>query len=157
MATLISYTLLDNDGDRNTVPIFVQDGLTLAQYSEFAIDFGTLLDAVTASKIDAVNLTINVPLDGGWSSSPGATAENQMGGLFNFSTDGRFTHSIRIPGLTSASFNGKEVVVSGPTSTLVDAITDGLTVTGPVDILPQNGHDEDLVSLNTATKSHRRK
>lgn len=155
--TMISFTLRDSDGDPNTVPIFVQSGLTLAQYTSFSDAAVALLDAVTGAKVESANLTIGIALPGGLKASAVANSENQLGALFSLNTPARYKHGLRVPAWLPALFAGKEVDLEGAgVAAFVNMLTAGLDI-GGTQVTPRDGYDNDLVSVATATKSHRRK
>lgn len=155
--TMLSFSVEDSDGDSNTVPLFVQSGLTLAQYTSFAQAVAPILDAVTGAKMTGINVTMGIALPAGLKAAAVDGIENQKGGLFTFNTPARYKHSIRVPAFLASLFSGKNVDLEGAgVPALVNMFTGGLDV-GGTQVTPRDGYDNDLVSLSTATKSHRRK
>lgn len=155
LVNIVSFSLTDSDGDSNTVPFYIDTGLTIAEYQAFVDDIAPKLDAVTGSVIDAVTLTINLSVPGGVKGSAVAGIENQRGGNFSFSAaNSRYKHSTRIPGITDDHFAGKSVKVgdAGDVDALVTAILTGVTPA-----IPRDRQGNDLTGLATAVKTFRRK
>lgn len=153
----VTFSLEDSDGDNNTIVLHVDSGLTLAQYTEFAQEAAPIIDAITGSKVEAISLTLNIALPGGLKAGATAGIENQKGGNFLFSTTARYKHAIRVPGMLPTLFAGKAVDLEGAgVAAFVNMCTGGLDASG-TQVIPRDGYGNDLVSLATATKSHRRK
>lgn len=145
--TLVSFSLTDSDGETSSLPIFVQSGLTLAQYETFVSNAAPLIDAVTGCKLNSASITIYPTLPNGLKASPAAGVENQRGANFLFNTGARYRHSIRVPGWLAFSGQTVNLEAAG-----VGAFIDML-VTGLAPVTPRDGYDNDLVSLARAVKS----
>lgn len=158
----ISYSLLDADGDTDTLAIKVKaENHTIAQIQEAAQDFAVKLDAVTGSQITDISVTLSASLPGGLKGAPEANIENQMGATLSFTLDNSpYRDSIRIPGVLPALFAGKELITTqgAAVDQLVDMITTGITVTtgGGAVVEPANRFEFEYAALASATKSFRK-
>lgn len=160
MANIISFSIQDTDGDTNSVPLYVDEELTLAQYTGFGQAAAPIIQTVTGGKVTGITLQLNIALPGAMSNDPVRPAggyENQRGALFSFTTTSRYKHSVRIPAAFDDVFAGKDVNQAAPgVPALINMLTGGLDVDG-FQVIPRDRYGNDLVALATATKSHRRK
>ena len=155
--TLISFTLLDDDGDTSTVPVHVQDGETFDNYELGAVALAELIDAITGCQVTSINLNVGIDLPGTIKANPVANIETQKGANFLFGTEGRYNHGIRVPGLLPTLFVQDAVnLADGDVTAFTDAIVDG---TGALlgELVPHNGHEEDLTSIIRGVKSFRKR
>lgn len=154
-----SFTLRDSDGDTTTEVIHVPDGsATLVELETFGQMAGDLLDAISDGVLDRVVLTVSIPLSGNGKVSPVQFSEVQKGGLFGFSALGtNYRHSVRVPAMTPALFAGNAVdTADADVAAFVTAMETGINVGGKI-LLPCDKYGNDVQSLISARKSHRRK
>lgn len=153
---LLSVSVQDDDGDTNSIPIYLDDTFTLAQYTGFADAALPIIDAVVGSQIVGCSLTLQIPLVAGLDAAPAQYIENQKGALFSLRTTARYKHGVRLPGFLPELFSGDEVNLTGAgVPGLVNMLTGGLDV-GGTQIIPRDGYGNDLVSVATARKSFRK-
>lgn len=155
LVNIVSFSFTDSDGDSNTVPFYMDTGLTIAEYQAFVTSMAPTLDALTGSLIDGAALTINLSLPGGLKTEPAAGIENQRGGNFSFvAANSRYKHSLRVPGIADEHFSGKAVNTgdAGDVDAFVTAVLTGVTPA-----IPRDRQGNDLTSLAAAVKTFRRK
>lgn len=156
--SLVSFTIQDEIGKKAQIPVFLIPGLTISQYTEFVAAHAANIDLICGGQIVAATLQLDLALPAGLKASAVNGSRVAVGGLFNFLTPGRFTHSVRIPAL------GEPLVTSGggintadaDVADWIDDLVTGVAVTGG-SALPTNGHSEDLASFSSGKYSVRRK
>lgn len=155
---LFSVQVQDDDGDVDTIPVYMQQGAkTLADLTAFADELALAVDGLTDGQVTGISITINKSLPAGLASAPVANSEVQKGGLFKFKATGTpYTHSVRIPAMNPNLFVGDNV---DETDTNVIAFLN-LMIVGitPYSILcnPSNKYEMDLASHVVAVKSFRK-
>jgi len=98
-ALQIVFSFIDDKGKRASTAINVPTGLTFAGAIEFAQDVAVLINNVTTCAVTAANITQPVDISGlGLAPSPGATADVEEKGVFQYTTAGGFKTSVAIPG-----------------------------------------------------------
>jgi hypothetical protein len=104
----INYRLQDDESDTKfaTIPIYVPTGFTLAQYQTFADAQAPLIDAITGSKIAAIDLSVALTPVGGLKATPVTDTVNERGGLIGMETAGQFNDSVRIPNILWSIMTG---------------------------------------------------
>lgn len=153
LVNIISFSVRDSDGDSASIPIYVDTGMTIAEYQAFVTFFAPLLDSVLGSQIDSSTLTLNMTLPGGLKTEPVANIENQKGGNLSFmAANSRYKHSTRLPGLLPANFSGKSVLTTGDMDTLIQGI-----IAGDATVIPRDRQGNDLTALASAVKTFRRR
>jgi hypothetical protein len=149
---LISISLVDINGNRATVPIFVPSGesvLALQTYMEAAT---TALDDVTAAKIDSASVTLSLNLPAGLKAA--ATAGHFINQGANFAFDAANTpyrHTIRVPAILETLLNGEQV---DTTDAAVIAWRDNI-LNGVGAVVPSDRYANDLVALLQALLTFR--
>lgn len=157
----ISYSILDGDGDVDTVAVkVIAASHTIAQVQEAAQDLAALIDPIIDGKITGIAITLEASLPGGLKASPVAGSENQRGALFSFNLDGSpYRYSVRLPAFKESLFAGKSVdVEDADVDAFVDAMTGGIAVDagGGATVEPANPFEFELASLANAVKSFRK-
>lgn len=153
------FSLQDADGDVSSVEIKVPAGAeTLAHLTEFGQEMAALIDGCVDAKITEIRLVSTIALPVGLKPNPVPNCEVQKGALFLFNATGsEYKHSIRFPAWTPSKFTGKEVnQVAVNVPELIAGLLTGVDCSGTV-LSPSDKHENDLVSLVSAKKSHRRK
>lgn len=147
----LTYTFRDNDGKESTTQAYLP-GATLPVD---AVAYANSLRALLATLTDAVIVGQNVII-GSYEDSipaiPSSDVENK--GLFTLNSANGLASSITVPSVLESVLqpNNQDIDQSnGAVSTLIDALTLGLTGTQPV-----NASGADLVSVKNAYKQNRR-
>lgn len=156
--SLISWTIRDADGDKDTVTMYFDGtGKDIADYQSYVTVVTPLIEAVVDGVIESASVSVGVTLPGGGKTDPVAGSEVQKGGLLQFSATGTpYTHSIRIPSMKPSLFSGDSVVTgTPPVSTLVTAIVDGDSTSGTL-VNPTNKYAMDISGLKAGAKSFRK-
>lgn len=154
LVNIISFSLLDDDGDTNSVPFYVDTGHTIGDYQLFVDSMAPALDDITGALITGASLTVNLTLPGPLKAAPVANSENQRGGNFSYlAANSRYKHSTRVPALLDTKFSGKSVNTTDPD--VQTFLTTMLTGVAPV--IPRDRQGNDLTSLSAAVKAFRRK
>jgi hypothetical protein len=149
----VSITLRDRAGDRSSIYIPFPATTTVAQMSSFAEAFVVALDPVTDSVIEQLGISLKLGLPAGLKTIPGNQL-NQVGALFNFDLNAtRYTHSIRVPAIRITKLSGDSINL---TDTEVQALINVLT-SGSGGALPSDRFGNDILALNSASMSYRRR
>lgn len=153
LVNIVSFSVRDSDGDTNSIPIYVDTGLTVAEYQAMVTAFAPLLDTIVGSVLESASLTIDMNLPAGLKTDPVANIENQKGANLSFSAaNSRYKHGMRIPGLLPTLFSGKSVNTGdADVAAFVQAI-----LNGEATAVPRDRQGNDLTGLVTAVKSFRK-
>jgi len=156
--TIISYSVLDENGDPDSIPIYVAYDAATETVSALlgaAAAFGGLIDAVTGAKIKEFNVTINALPDPSWKTTVAADIDNQKSLLLNFNVDdSKYPQELVIPAVKGSLIgtDGKPILTSGGA---IDALADAI-VAGSGAVFPNNKFLIDLVSLRDAAVTFRK-
>lgn len=153
---ILTYSILDADGNRQSLPVY-------GQFDETTVTLSALLAylAVTASDLDAVtdgqivyqSLTISPPLPGGLKSSPVAGSNVQETGLISFSTaTPNRSYGQDIPAFIQAGFDGMNIVLS---NAAVETWTDRMVNSGTT-IIPTSNFWSTLEGVLRGRKTFRK-
>lgn len=126
----ITWRLRDDDSDSQLapLPLHVVTGLTLAQYQAYADVFTPLIDAVTESKIDSIDLSLALSIAGTPKASAVAGSQNERGGLLTMSTPLPKKYGVRIPAILHSIMSGSSFATEGgDIGALVTALTSAQT------------------------------
>ncbi len=150
--TLISYTVLDADGDKGDVHVFVPAARTQAEIAAYNTNFAAALDAVIGGQIVSGSYTIELTLPGTIKSAPLALSERQLGALLSFDNPSRYNWGLYVPTWKPALFSGNDVDLAGVgVATFIANY-----VTGDGTVFPTNGYAFDLTALSKSRKAHRK-
>lgn len=139
MATIIAFRLDDSENDTKnaTFPLYLPDGLTLAQYQAVADAFIPLIEAVTDAGIVGIDMTVALSTAAVTQGSPVAGSYNERGGLISFDTTGTRRESVRIPAIKTTimsgdSFDLAQTDIDALVTALTDGVSDGVGTTSPL-------------------------
>lgn len=160
MPSVISIQLAEAaaGGDVVTVPLYVPNNLTLAQYTAFADEAATRIGAASDLTVTGATLQLNIELTGPFAAAD-EDADGDIGVLVQMSTENARTYSTRIPGILNGRFAGKSLPRGAdgtPVSDLVDLFEDGFDVGGGTIVKPTTPDGIALVALKGLTKSTRK-
>lgn len=158
MANLITFQLVDGEGDRSTIPVFYEEALTVAQYTAVAAAMADVIDDVTGLVVTGAELTIGLDLSA--ATLKGAVTDaydDSRGALFTFDTSGRYAYSVRVPGIRQTEMPGKEPATGAgtPGRALIDAFLTGLS-DGAVTRVPLTGDGLSITAFRRGAKSSRK-
>jgi len=158
LTDVITISIVDNDGDRRSLPIYMPTGLTLAQLNDGAAQIAAQVDAVIDGQIIEMSVTHNVTLPGGLKAGPVAFCEVQKGALFSFFAAGtNRTYSTYIPTFRPDLFINDDVDSSdADVSVLETNYLDGWGLTGGGTLAPSDEYGNDLTFLKKAVKTFRK-
>jgi len=141
---LISVSLVDENGNRGHVHIYVPTGMTLAQLQAFADAALPDIDAVSGAKIDSVQVTKQLTLVAGLKASATAGHPIQQGANVSFDAlNTAYRHTIRIPAVLESLCTGDVFnVASGAGATFATQIT-----TGDGTVSPSDRYGNDLTAV----------
>lgn len=142
---LVSTRVRDDGGKTGTVKVFIPDSFTLAQAEAWALAMIEELDAVTAAKIEAVSIRLNVDISGATlKATPIADRPIQMGVNIGFAAAGTaYRHTVHIPSVDMGLVDAGVFQVTDP---LVVDWTNMLT-TGDGTVTPSDEYENDLTSV----------
>jgi hypothetical protein len=144
----MSWTIRDIRNKRASISVWVQDGLTLAQYLGFLDAFGTLIDTATLAVIESQRLQFVPANNVAWSTVPSPTVFNVTGCNFLFDTDGEHGFTFHLPAISESLVNGDLVTVTGnpPMEAIRDAILNGIDISGTV-VLPRDPNNAAITTF----------
>lgn len=150
---ILSFGIVDADGDKKTLPVYIPSGLTLAQMQTFADDLAPKLHAVIDGEITDITATFSLSIAAGAAGAAVAGSEVQKGVLLDFvAADTQYVHGVYVPTWKNANFSGNEINLAG---TGVSAFIAEFT-TGATPALPSDRYGNDLTSLKKGTKRFRK-
>jgi hypothetical protein len=144
----------ETDSPDATIPIYLSEGLTLAQVQTYADAILPEIDAVTESQIVEATVTFNLTLVGGLKSVPVAASFNERGGLITFTTTGPRADSVRIPAILHSIMGGDSFSLED--TDIAALITRLLTATTAATIRPRTSQDYQFSAARSGKKSLRR-
>lgn len=158
-AIIVSYSIVDADGDRASMPIyglFDDSTATLSSIVAWAAARAAQIDAILDGQIVAENLTIYPTLPGGLKTSPNAGSDVEKTALFTWGLGGiAASHSqgMDIPAFLPSKFVGDAV---NTVDTAVAAFVTGILP--PFGTVTPTNEDwsSGLYSLRKAVKSFRK-
>jgi len=153
MANIVSFSVTDFWGKTVSVPIYVTEDLTDAQYQAFVDSMGLLIDACVDGKMTGVSLTrrLSVPSGVKGAAIEGATA--RQGGNFAFdAADTPYRHTVHLPTIKDSFVDGEDIDITGDTQSFVNAVAAGVDPCFPTD-----KYDNDLNTLINALVSFRKR
>jgi len=153
----INFRLQDSETDvkRATLPVYVPNNRTLAEYQSFATGFCAFLDAVTGAKIVGIDMVLALTLVGATIKAvPVAGSLNERGGIVGMDTSGQFNDSFRIPAILPSIMSGDSFSLAAPG---IPALINSF-VTGDGIVIPKNRDGFDWLTPGLyGVKSFRRK
>lgn len=156
--TLVSFTIRDADGDKDTVAIYIPTGsLDIADFQGFVNTVAPLVDNISDGVVESAHITVGASLPGGLATDPVAGCEVEKGGLFQLAANGtNYTHSVRVPALTPSKFSGDAInLVDGDIAAFTAILTNGTTPNASL-VSPSNKYEMDLTSVKSGVKSFRK-
>lgn len=148
----ISYSLLDDDGQRGSVQIFVPTGSTLAALQTFSDSMSNVIDDITAATIQSATVTKALTLPGTLKANAIAGHYIQHGANFGFdAANTPYRHTVRIPAILESLLTGETVITdAGVGQAFVTGMTGGFGADTPSD-----RYGNDLTTLLSALRSFR--
>lgn len=117
----LRFTDSETDSKPGTLPLYLPEGFTLAQYQNFATQAMTTIDAVSGAKITAAEMKLNLTLVGATiKATPLAGHVNERGGIIGMANAGQWDDSIRIPAIKTSIMSGDSFSLADP---LIAAVT----------------------------------
>jgi len=149
---LVSYSLVDSEGRRGNVQVYVPATLTLAQVQTGSDALIALIDAITGAKVDSAQVALALTLPGGLKASATEGEDIQKGANFGFdAADTPYRHTVRIPAVAEAIVNGDEInQADEDAAAFISFMEDGATP-----FLPSDRYANDLGSLLSAVVTFR--
>jgi hypothetical protein len=153
VVSVLSYSIVDDDGNAKSMPIYIPAGATVANIQAFSDAMAPLLDDVLDGVINAVTLSIGLTLPGGLKSSPVAGSNVQEGALISFDVaSSNYSHSIFVPAWAQAFFSGSQVTLEDTEPGLFAT----QMVSGSNTIAPSDRAGLDLTSVLSGSKRFRK-
>lgn len=154
MAAILAvlYSVRDSKDQVSTFEINIPTSVTLAQATGFAQGIATLVNAVTTGVLTRVGIVVGVTLPGGIRVAALTNSDVEEGAKFQFNTLGGYKTGFRLPTFleTLIASNSRAVdLEDSDVAALVNAIEDGLTITGTL-IQPTDGRSDDITALVSA-------
>lgn len=138
LVDVVSFRLIDADGDSKTLPVYIPSGDTLANITTFAQAVGAALDDASGCLLDAISVTANIALPGGIKSAAVAGSEVQKGALLSFdAANTNYKQSYYVPGWLDAGFSGNAVDNTGVYAAFIAL----LVTTAGIDATDRDGND----------------
>lgn len=158
MPVSLNFTVYDGKKSRSLVKLNMEDGFTIADYSEVATATLALIKGMIDGAVVSVGLCIDLAVAGLEAiGDAGATSDVEEGARFIYGA-GIYNTAVRIPTFNEAQIvpNTRVVDETAPTvSAFINAIQDGVaTAGGTVQFTDYRG--EDIDKLNSAIESFQR-
>lgn len=154
----IQYEFRDNDADKANSGWYVEEGLTLQQYQEAAIEYAQVIAPFLFGVITTVaKLKVPANLAGLTGNVASADSDVEQVALFEFLSSGGNRVGLTIPALNELDILDftDEMDTSDPNIAAVIAMMeDGLDI-GGTQVQPSNIADEDLTSTTMAIAATR--
>ena len=158
-AVKVIYTIKDNKGKLATCEIKIPNGLTVANYIEFATEMGTLIANITIGQIVNVGVAITVDIDAGWPVAPGVTSDVEEKAAWQFVAAGNWRTGVNVPTLSELLVvDGSDELDLTDADVLAfnDAMIDGILLpVGAVTVEPTDARENDIESLVFARERFR--
>lgn len=153
VVSVLSYSIVDDDGNAKSMPIYIPSGATIANIQAFSDAMAPLLDDVIDGVIGYVTLSIGLTLPGGLKSSPVAGSNVQEGALISFDVaSSNYRHSIFVPAWAQTFFSGAQVTLEDTEPGLFAT----QMVSGSNSIAPSDRAGLDLTSVLDGIKRFRK-
>lgn len=151
----VIFRIKDADADSmlDSFPVYLPTGLTLAQYQTWADALAPELDALTEGFIYSMDLNVALTLTSGIATSASSGAQNERGGLIQFSTPIPKKFSVRIPAIKHAIMAGSSFSLA---DTDVAALITRLTTTTN-SARPVTDFEQNMSAALSASKSQRKR
>lgn len=155
---MITLAIRLQDAEQNspfaTIPVYLPDGLTVAQVQTYAAAIIPEIDALTESQVVEANVTFALTLPGGIKGAPEAGAFNERGGLVTFDTEGPRASSVRIPAMDKDVMPGDSFAL---TDAGVAALVTRLTTASTAELIrPTSEQGYNFTAARAGKKSLRR-
>lgn len=156
LATSITFNIRDQKNKSSRSVVRVPSTVSIANGSQFAQDFGQLLANANTGVITGAELTFSLDLSsGGLNAIVSTFASVTEKALFSFrSAVGGLFKRMLVPTLdeTTAVIAGTDQIdeTDVEIAAFIAANEDGVTITGPTVVQPQDRYGNDLVSTSVA-------
>lgn len=149
---LVSYSLVDSEGRRGNVQVYVPATLTLAEVQTGSDALIALIDAITGAKVDSAQVALSLTLPGGLKAAATEGEDMQKGANFGFdAANTPYRHTIRIPAVAEAIVNGDDINEADEDAAAFITFMG----TGATPFLPTDRYANDLGSLLSAVVTFR--
>lgn len=161
LAVAVRIDFIDETGATSFTKIRVPTGFTVAQYVEFATAFGAFVLPVTTCQITGISLSFDLGLSGlGLKAVALGTADVFRKGFFIFrAAIAGFSKKLGLPTFLETKVpTGTDAIDQGDADVLafINAMTNGIAVSGPITIQPTDERGNDLTTISVAREIHRR-
>lgn len=124
----ITYSLQDDHGDLEALPIFVGGGTELADAQTVADAYAAALDAVTGALIVGYNVTLPLVRAGGLKATVTADSWHDNGANYGHRQSGlSLRHTTRVPAIPPALIANGALIETGALAALIAVITASVT------------------------------
>lgn len=151
---LLSLRITDDADKSGAVNVFLPSAATLAQIQAYSDAFAAALDAITAGKITAATVALNLTLPGGLKANPITDRLLQFGSNWAFdAANTPYRWTMHVPAVDLGIVVGGEIdTAPAYVTTFVNSI-----VTGDGTLAPQDPYGNDLTALLGAVVSFRKR
>lgn len=154
IAPKIRLKLTDNDGDVANTEIYVQSGMTAAQYATFANAYANAVDDIVVGAVDPLGtMTIPVDISALTGNTVVATADVEQIAAFQFATTQNEPVDVNVPGLILDDVLAGSDALDTADTEIAAFIT--LIETGDGTIAPCAVNEDDIVDTFYARKETR--
>lgn len=136
---LLSINVTDYAGKTETVNLFLDGTLTVAEVQTLCNAVCVELDPITGAKIMGASVGLGLTIPGGLKATP--VDDEDMNRGINWrcdAADNNYSHTVRTPAATNAIVDGEEVVETADTTDWETILLDGDATNEPTD---PNGND----------------
>lgn len=157
VAASVIYTVIDESGDTATHEVQVPNGFSIAQYTEFASDMATLIDAILSGKLLSADFCVAADISALTGNTVGAASDVEEVGAFLFRTDENRPVLVNGPGINETMvLVGSDEIDQTDTdiAAFLTAMEDGLSTAGGT-IAPTDVGEDDIISTEYARERFR--
>lgn len=155
MVYKITYTIADNDDDEANTSVYVPEGSTIANYTDFAWRYAlTIQDFIFGIFRGIATLQVPIDISGLTGNVASADSDVEQKSLFEFDTaNPNGSVALQVPCLNELNIllGSDELDQADPdVAAFIAMMEDGLTITGAVVVQPTNINSEDIISTKVA-------
>lgn len=144
LVTMLSYSMIDDAGKRDTVRVFLPANTSLADCQTFSDTFAADLDAVTGAVIESAAVSLALTLPGGLKVTAVADSFKQVGANWGCgAANTNYRHTVRVPAINPSLLVDGQVDVAA--QDIIDFGVDLTAGVGAIDPCDEYGNDLDSI------------
>lgn len=157
VATILTYTFVDDSGETATTDIHVPNIFAINQYTEFARAMAELIDEIVSGRVSSAELTFKTDVSTITGNNAQTGSDVEEIGAFQFLTGEGRPVNVNIPGINESMVeaNSDDLdQLDTDIAAFIGAMLNGIAVAGGT-VAPTDVAEADLVSLTYAREQFR--